>query len=68
MTRIIHENLPITFETNGDCSTFTLNFPDEATKLVAELCQKLRGQRFLIQEKFTNDNMIKFVLTQGGKE
>lgn len=61
MTRIIYENIPVIFETNGDCSSITLNFPVGMEKFVHELRIKLKANGLLVQERLANDCQIKLV-------
>lgn len=60
--RLIYDQIPVVFETNGDCSAITLNFPEGAEGLVAELRQKLADQGFyIVTREFggVNDNQIR---------
>lgn len=66
MTRIIYENVPVLFETNGDCSAITLHFPDEFAGKVKELREKLKNQGFNIATSFVADNAIRIVTPSKG--
>lgn len=59
MTRMIYENIPVLLETNGDCSTITLNFDNEDIELVAKLRASLKSQGFRILRKHVNDNQLR---------
>ena len=63
MTRIIYEKVTILLETNGDCSSITLNFMDDDIQLVQELRRKLKSHGFPVQEDFVNDNQLKLSAT-----
>lgn len=58
MTRIIYD-VPVLFETNGDCSAITINFTDDDDKdLVIELRHKLKEAGFNIRQIGLNDQQL----------
>ena len=66
MTRLIYEDIPILFETNGDCSAITLNFPDECIDLVRVLRGKLRASGFSVRSVGVNDNQLTLTAKSAG--
>lgn len=66
MTRLIYENIPVVLETNGDCSSITLNFPIGMEKFVQTLRTKLKSHGFPVQEILVNNCQLKFSTTQIG--
>lgn len=58
MTRIIYD-MPVQFETNGDCSKIQINFPSYMNEEdIEKLRQQLKGKIFSLPSSYTEKGSL----------